>query len=78
MFLPAELALIVVQHFCPEDIGIFCLAQADIGCIRSILRQYVYIRVDDPFVEADLLRAEGLDTLPKYLAERVWSEGSVT
>ena len=23
----------------------------------------------------NLLRAEGLDTLPKYLAERVWSEG---
>lgn len=25
-----------------------------------------------------LLRAEGLDTLPKYLADRVWSEGSKT
>lgn len=24
----------------------------------------------------NLLRAEGLDTLPKYLADRVWSEGS--
>lgn len=24
----------------------------------------------------NLLRAEKLDTLPKYLAERVWSEGS--
>jgi ParB family chromosome partitioning protein len=24
----------------------------------------------------NLLRAEGLDTLPKYLAERVWPDGS--
>ena len=28
---------------------------------------------DENFV--NLLRAEALDTLPKYLAERVWSEG---
>ncbi len=28
---------------------------------------------DDNFV--NLLRAEGLDTLPKYLAERVWTDG---
>ena len=31
---------------------------------------------DDNFV--NLLRAEGLDTLPKYLAERVWTDGRRT
>ena len=31
---------------------------------------------DENFV--NLLRAEGLDTLPKYLAERVWSDGRRT
>jgi len=31
---------------------------------------------DENFV--NLLRAEGLDTLPKYLSERVWSKGSMT
>lgn len=31
---------------------------------------------DENFV--NLLRAEGLDTLPKYLAERVWAEGRRT
>ena len=29
--------------------------------------------LDENFV--NLLRAEGLDTLPKYLAERVWPDG---
>ena len=31
---------------------------------------------DDNFV--NLLRAEGLDTLPRYLAERVWTDGRRT
>jgi ParB family chromosome partitioning protein len=40
-----------------------------VGALRQIL-------ADENFV--NLLRAEGLATLPKYLAERVWSGGSVT
>lgn len=40
-----------------------------IGALRQLL-------ADENFV--NLLRAEGLDTLPKYLAERVWSSGSLT
>ena len=31
---------------------------------------------DENFV--NLLRAEGLETLPKYLAERVWPDGRRT
>ena len=37
-----------------------------VGALRSLYS-------DENF--GHLLRAEGLDTLPKYLAERVWSEG---
>jgi ParB family transcriptional regulator, chromosome partitioning protein len=37
-----------------------------VGALRQLL-------ADENF--ANLLRAEGLDTLPKYLAERVWSNG---
>ena len=40
-----------------------------VGALRQIFS-------DENFV--NLLRAEGLATLPKYLAERVWSGGSVT
>ncbi len=38
--------------------------------VVSALQQ---IFVDENFTT--LLRAEGLDTLPKYLADRVWPEG---
>ena len=37
-----------------------------VGALRQLLE-------DEHFTT--LLRAEGLDTLPKYLAERVWSGG---
>jgi ParB family chromosome partitioning protein len=37
-----------------------------VGALKELFR-------DENFI--NLLRAEGLDTLPKYLAERVWSEG---
>jgi ParB family transcriptional regulator, chromosome partitioning protein len=37
-----------------------------VGALRQLL-------ADENF--ANLLRAEGLDTLPKFLAERVWSGG---
>lgn len=40
-----------------------------VGALRQLL-------ADDNFV--NLLRAEGLATLPKYLAERVWPSGSST
>jgi ParB family chromosome partitioning protein len=40
-----------------------------IGALRQLL-------ADENFV--NLLRAEGLDTLPKYLSERVWSNGSLS
>lgn len=40
-----------------------------IGALRQLL-------ADENFV--NLLRAEGLDTLPKYLSERVWNSGSLT
>lgn len=40
-----------------------------VGALRQLL-------ADENF--ANLLRAEGLDTLPKYLAERVWSHGGKT
>lgn len=39
-----------------------------IGALRQLL-------ADENFTT--LLRAEGLDTLPKYLAERVWAGGSL-
>lgn len=38
-----------------------------IGALRQLLS-------DENFI--NLLRAEGLDTLPKYIADRVWSSGS--
>lgn len=38
-----------------------------VGALRQLL-------ADENFT--NLLRAEGLDTLPKYLADRVWSNGS--
>lgn len=38
-----------------------------VGALRQLF-------ADENF--ANLLRAEGLDTLPKYLGERVWSKGS--
>lgn len=38
-----------------------------VGALRQLL-------ADENFT--NLLRAEGLDTLPKYLADRVWSHGS--
>ena len=37
-----------------------------VGALRELL-------ADENFT--NLLRAEGLDSLPKYLAERVWSGG---
>lgn len=40
-----------------------------IGALRQLL-------ADENFV--NFLRAEGLETLPKYLADRVWSSGSRT
>ena len=48
-------------------------AQQRLMFVVGALRQ---IFADENFV--NLLRAEGLTTLPKYLAERVWSSGSVT
>ena len=39
-----------------------------VGALRELL-------TDENFT--NLLRAEGLDTLPKYLAERVWPGGSM-
>lgn len=48
-------------------------AQQRLMFVVGALRQ---IFADENFV--NLLRAEGLSTLPKYLAERVWSGGSVT
>ncbi|SIO61471.1 chromosome partitioning protein, ParB family [Burkholderia sp. GAS332] len=47
-------------------------AQQRLMFVVGALRQ---IFADENFV--NLLRAEGLATLPKYLAERVWSAGSV-
>ncbi len=38
-----------------------------VGALRELL-------ADENFI--NLLRAEGLDTLPQYLAERVWTRGS--
>lgn len=40
-----------------------------IGALRQLL-------ADENFV--NLLRAEGLDTLPKYLSDRVWSSGGLS
>lgn len=40
-----------------------------VGALRELL-------ADENFV--NLLRAEGLDSLPKYLAERVWTSGGMT
>ena len=45
-------------------------AQQRLVFVVSALQQ---LFLDDNFV--NLLRAEGLQTLPKYLAERVWTEG---
>ncbi|MFM0356758.1 ParB/RepB/Spo0J family partition protein [Paraburkholderia nemoris] len=47
-------------------------AQQRLMFVVGALRQ---IFADENFV--NLLRAEGLATLPKYLAERVWSAGSI-
>jgi ParB family chromosome partitioning protein len=45
-------------------------AQQRLLFVTGALRQLL---VDENFTT--LLRAEGLDTLPKYLAERVWPMG---
>ena len=46
-------------------------AQQRLLFVVGALRQ---LYLDENF--GNLLRAEGLNTLPKYLAERVWSDGS--
>ena len=46
-------------------------AQRNLLFIVGALRQLL---ADENFTT--LLRAEGLDTLPQYLAERVWARGS--
>jgi len=46
-------------------------AQQRLLFVVSALRQFFG---DENFI--NLLRAEGLDTLPEYLADRVWSGGS--
>lgn len=46
------------------------LTQQRLLFVASALRRFL---ADENFV--NLLRAEGLDTLPQYLAERVWPEG---
>ncbi len=48
-------------------------AQQRLLFVVSALRQ---LMADENFT--NLLRAEGLDTLPKYLAERVWAPGHTT
>jgi ParB family chromosome partitioning protein len=48
-------------------------AQQRLMFVVGALRQ---LFADENFV--NLLRAEGLSTLPKYLAERVWPTGSPT
>lgn len=48
------------------------LAQQRLLFVVSALRQFF---ADENFI--NLLRAEGLDTLPEYLANRVWPNGSV-
>jgi len=47
------------------------LAQQRLLFVVSALRQFF---ADENFI--NLLRAEGLDTLPEYLASRVWLSGS--
>jgi ParB family chromosome partitioning protein len=47
------------------------LTQQRLLFVISALRQFF---ADENFI--NLLRAEGLDTLPEYLADRVWSGGS--
>jgi ParB family chromosome partitioning protein len=42
-------------------------------CLLFVVRALQQLLLDDNFV--NLLRAEGLSTLPKYLSERVWPEG---
>lgn len=49
------------------------LTQQRLLFVVSAMRQFF---ADENFV--NLLRAEGLDTLPEYLARRVWSSGSTT
>lgn len=46
-------------------------AQQRLLFVVSALRQFF---ADENFI--NLLRAEGLDSLPEYLADRVWSGGS--
>ena len=47
------------------------LTQQRLLFVVSALRQFF---ADENFI--NLLRAEGLDTLPEYLGDRVWSGGS--
>lgn len=61
--------------------------QKEVGCQKLMVRKAEYAQQRLLFVVGalqqlfqdenftNLLRAEGLDTLPKYLAERVWSDG---
>ena len=53
---------VVVMPFLPGDSLLFI-----VGALRQLL-------ADENFT--NLLRAEGLDTLPQYLADRVWARGS--
>lgn len=46
------------------------ITQRSLVFIAGALRQLL---VDESF--GNLLRAEGLDTLPQYLADRVWMKG---
>jgi ParB family chromosome partitioning protein len=45
-------------------------------CLLFVIEAMRQLLADENFV--NLLRAEGLDTLPKYLSEQVWSKGSMT
>ena len=45
-------------------------------CLLFVIEAIRQLLADENFL--NLLRAEGLDTLPRYLAERVWSNGSLT
>ena len=43
-------------------------------CLLFVVGALHELLADENF--ANLLRAEGLDTLPQYLADRVWPRGS--
>ena len=45
-------------------------------CLLFVIEAMRQLLADENFL--NLLRAEGLDTLPKYLSEQVWSKGSMT